>query len=601
MHTLVPASDSDHLDELDLTCPSCDADLMRDDLFGSHRVCSTCGRHFSLRARERVGLLVDPESFDEMRISVATPDLTSGPGQKPAAERLAEHQHLQVIGDAVVTGVARIAGIPVTVIALDDHLVGAALGATMTEKIILALEQAMPRKLPVVVFCSGSPGAAQSGQLAMVQGGRLASSFAQLHLERIPAIGVLAHGVSESVFSVLATHCDVLVAEPDVQLGRPLGEEGVDLLTSGWVDAVIDRSRLRGQLSHLLDLLVNPGVARAAGTMAGGNGARGKSDLALQLVRHPERPSATSYLESVFSGFVELRGDRVTGETERVRTGLARVESLTVTVACLAPEDARQDARAARKVTRLARLAGRMELPLVLLVGGGEPGGTGFDPEALFAIGSLQSVLAVLPVPVIAVCTGLANGGLSLALLSGDRLFMLSNAVISGSSGFRHSAGSPQVRMQARASEGDLSLTAHDCERLGLLDGVIAEPAGGAHGDPAASATAVKATLLQALAELTGTGQRRLLDTRFRRQRSLGQSTPDGLAAARSELWEIQEWQRSVAQSFEDWRDRWDQLRASPPRVTFHRPELPDLAARFRTRRDELLERARNLDRGNDA
>jgi acetyl-CoA carboxylase carboxyl transferase subunit beta len=611
MHTLDPVSDSDLLDDPGLTCPACDADLMRDELFGSHRVCSTCGRHFSLSARERVSLLVDPESFDEMRIALVTPDVVPGHDQKPAAERLAEHHHLQVIGDAVVTGVARISGIGVTVIALDDHLVGAMLGATMTEKIILALEQAMTRKLPVVVLFSGSPGAAQSGQLAMVQGGRLSSAFAQLHLGRIPVIGILAHGVSESVFSVLATHGDVLFSEPDVAPGRLGTGRGVgisvarsrplNLVEDGWIDEVVERSRLRGQLSHVLDLLANPGVARAGGAGAPVATTWPKTDVALQMVRHANRPPVDHYLSSVFSGLLELRGDRVTGNTDHVICGIARVESLTVAVAALREGDAAHDARAARKVVRLARLAGRLELPLVLLVGDGTAPEPGFNPEAAFAEGTLRSMLSVLPVPVISICTGVARSSLAMALLLGDRSFMLSNAVLRGGEVAGPVPANPHTRMHLRSMDGGLALTAHDCERLGLVDGVIEEPNPGAHTDPEGAAAALKVTLLQALSELTGTGQRRLLDTRLRRQRTLGQLTPDGLAAARSELWEIQEWQRSVAQSFDELRDRWDQIRASSPKVSFHRPELPDLAARFRARRDELLERARSGDRGGES
>jgi hypothetical protein len=135
-------------------------------------------------------------------------------------------------------------------------------------------------------------------------------------------------------------------------------------------------------------------------------------------------------------------------------------------------------------------------------------------------------------------------------------------------------------------------LTAHDCERFGLVDGVIPEPAGGAHAEPEETIAAVRDTLLAALAELTGTGQRRLLDTRQRRQRYLGQSTPAGLAAARSELWELHELQRSVGRSIDDWRERWEQLKASQPRLSFQRPDMADLATRLRARRTELLERA---------
>ena len=256
------------------------------------------------------------------------------------------------------------------------------------------------------------------------------------------------------------------------------------------------------------------------------------------------------------------------------------------------------NASAARKIGRLARLAGRFELPLVLLVDGGPVrADEGFAPDSAFAVSGLASMLAVLPVPVIAIGIGRVSGTLSTALMAGDRQFLLSSAVYAppfdGANVHGNFPPQPrQPRPQGRAGVGPAVLTARDCERLGLVDRVIDEPRPGAHTDPDGTMAAVRASMLQALAELTGTGQRRLLDTRQRRQRTLGQSTPEGLAAARSELWEMQELQRSVGRSIDEWRVRWDQLKASQPRVSFQRPDIAELATKLRTRRAELLERA---------
>jgi hypothetical protein len=130
-----------------------------------------------------------------------------------------------------------------------------------------------------------------------------------------------------------------------------------------------------------------------------------------------------------------------------------------------------------------------------------------------------------------------------------------------------------------------------------MVDGVIQEPARSTADPASGMAAPIRQVVLAALAELTGTGQRRLVDARHRRQRSLGQSTPEGLAAARSELWELHEWQRSVGRSIDEWRVRWEQLKASQPRLSFQRPDMSDIAMRLRTRRAELLDRARSHDR----
>lgn len=622
---MYPTVDSSNADEelelLDLTCPACASDLIADELFLSHRVCGSCNRHFSIGPRERISLLVDSGDFDELNTSFAPPESTLARDRFPSAERLAEHHHLQVIGEAVVSGVGRIGGASTVVVALDDHLVGSALGALMTEKIILALDYARSRKLPVALICAGAASSGYPGPLALVQGGRLATAFSQLHLEGVPVVGVLAHPIAGSVFATLAAHCDLLYSEPGVLVSNGQEDGGgmpnmerwqpADALAAdGWIDAIVDRTRIRGQLAAFADVVGHGGVVGSGSAPVPGAGNAVTAAEALAHLDHPDRPSGTDFIASLVSGFVELRGDRVTSENPAVTCGIGRLDSLPAAI-CVQrgstdTAGALTEASAARKIARLARLAGRLELPLLLLVDGRQSSGLlPFSPETAFAVSSLASIIAQLPVPVIAVGTGKVAGLLSTSLMIGDRQFLMSSAVYAapadGATGGGPVPGSPRhPRNHGRANPVAGVLTARECEALGLIDGVINEPRPGAHADPQGALAAVRSVLLASLAELTGTGQRRLLDTRHRRQRTLGQSTPEGLAAARSELWEIQEWQRSVGRSLDEWRVRWDQLKLSQPRLSFQRPDINDLTTKLRARRTELLERAGLGDRSNN-
>jgi len=631
---MYPTVDSTHPDRdqelelLDLTCPACDSDLIADELFLSHRVCGSCNRHFSIGARERISLLVDSGLFEELNSAFAPPESTLARDRFPSAERLAEHHHLQVIGEAVVSGIGRIGGVSTVVVALDDHLVGSALGALMTEKIILALDYARSRKHPVALVCTGAASSGHPGPLALVQGGRLATAFSQLHIEGVPVVGVLAHPIAGSVFATLAAHCDLLYSEPGVLVSSGPGDDrgmpdmqrwqSVDALAAGgWIDAIIDRSRIRGYLAAFVDVVGSGGVVRAGSAPVAGAGNALTAAEALANLEHPDRPTSADFVASLVSGFVELRGDRVSSENPSIICGIGRFDSLPVAI-CVqvggsGSTAAFTEASAARKIARLARLAGRLELPLVMLVDGRtSPVSPQFSPEAAFAVSSLASTIAQLPVPVIAIGTGKVAGLLSTSLMIGDRQFLMSSAVYAAAAdlapGGGSVPGSPRhPRNHGRANPAAGVLTARECEELGLIDGVINEPRPGAHADPDGALAAVRAVLLASLAELTGTGQRRLLDTRHRRQRTLGQSTPEGLAAARSELWELQEFQRSVGRSLDEWRDRWDQLKLSQPRLSFQRPDINDLAtklrarrAELRVRRTELLERAGLGDRSSE-
>lgn len=589
----------DDITELDLTCPACSANLILDETFLAAQVCGTCHRHFSMGARERIALYVDPGTFEEFQIHDPVELDDASLATLPSAERIAEQHERQVVADAVVTGRASIGGNAVALVVLDDHLVGSVLGTTLVEKIVDALAQAMGRKLPVVMVLAGGAPAPSPGPLAVVQPGRLSSAFAQIHLADLPVIGVLAHPVSGANYAALATHCDILFAEPGAQIGAlavgaiggssPARQTSEALLAEGWIDAVVDRLHARSQLGQVLDLVSQPGSIRpgqralaAAPSVPVTLDSKGTLD-------HPDRPAATTFKDAILTDVVELRGDRVAGDCAAVTTGLARFESLSIAFVLLLDVDGADVGLAARKIARLCRLASRLERPIVILIDESVTS-TAASPSIADgqAIATLSSLLAVLPVPIVTVGLRKVISPLGFALMAGDRQFLLSNARLSA----RRETEAPAIRQAGRVPVGNTMLTARECGRLGLIDAIVEEPAPGAHVDPAGTIGALRAVLVSALAELVGTGSRRLLDTRYRRQRELGLSTPEGLAAVRSELWEIQEWQRSLGRSLDDWRERWDQFRAGTGRDQGRRVELPDLMARLRARRDEIMSRA---------
>jgi acetyl-CoA carboxylase carboxyl transferase subunit beta len=479
----------------------------------------------------------------------------------------------------------------------------------MSGKVLHAFEYARSQKLPVVLLVAGGVASVPAGPLSLAQGSRLATAAAQLHLDGVPVLGVLTHPMSSGVYAALAAHCDVLLSEPGVVVhargagGAPRAEPWTaeTLLARGWIDGLVRRDELSSQVGLFLDLVSAVGLVRPDAIVPREAAAFALPD-ALARLRQEGRPGVAECLAHLVPSAVPLRGDRVNDDHPGVLCGIGRLDGMSIAYAGVTREARALPAggAAARKIGRIARLAGRFELPLLLLVDGavGAPEPP-FEPDAANAEAALAATLAVLPVPVIAVGLGCMSGSLATLMMNGDRQYLMSSAVCTpppdNASGWQ--PGRP-------ASGRVAALTARECERLGLVDGVIAEPPAGAHADPDGMLIALRATVVQALAELAGTGPRRLLDTRVLRQRTLGQSTPEGLAEARSELWALQDWQRTVERnverSLDEWRGRWEQLKASQPRITFQRPDIADLAARVRARRTELLERAGLGDRSHD-
>src|SRR5690606_25411948 len=179
---------------------------------------------------------------------------------------IADRRERPIIDEAIVVGTGTIGGTRVIVIALDDQYVSAQIGALGAERILLGLEHAHVRRLPVIAIAAGGASSVQAGPLAAVQGARIASVAAQVRQAGVPMISVLTHPTSASVFSTFASHADIIFAEAGTHVGvswsaglsiddvgRSLN--GDEMQRNGWIDGVVSRPGLRTQLDHVLALL----------------------------------------------------------------------------------------------------------------------------------------------------------------------------------------------------------------------------------------------------------------------------------------------------------------------------------------------------------
>jgi acyl-CoA carboxylase subunit beta len=588
--------DGDAADEaqFDLDCPSCGAALGADETYRRYRVCPVCRRHFWLPARERLDLLIDRGTFAETNAELVSVDPLVFHDPLPLPDRLAEECERGGISDAVVTGVGQIGGQSAVVVVLDFAYLGGSIGILAGEKITLAMELAAARRLPLVAVCSGGAARTQEGILSLVQLAKTASAAARLHRDGLPFVSVLTHPTTGGIYAGFANQADVILAEPGAQIGFSAARQPVAaattgsgtnsaefLLDHGLVDDVVDRTRLRELLAALLDLFANRGVARPAAPLPPVAPSNLRAFEELILARHPERPTALDYLERTMSIFVELHGDRATGDDPALICGFGRLDG--VTVAVIAQERGRGEQHPIRrggrmvpagyrKAARLMRLAGHLELPLVAFVD--TPGArSGADDEAAgigVALAQALGLMSILPIPIVSVLIGEAGSAGALALGVGDRILMQEHAVFSVVG-----PESPLYRETDRAAEAasSLKVTARDCLRLGVIDAVLAEPSPAAHANPGQAAAVVRMAIVQSLAELTGAAPRRLLDDRARKVRMLGQATPEGQEAARVELRELQELQRSISRSLGDLRERWEGRQLALPNL----PNLPNL------------------------
>jgi len=254
----------------------------------------------------------------------------------------------------------------------------------------------------------------------------------------------------------------------------------------------------------------------------------------VKLARDPKRPHLKDFIRLICSDFVELHGDRLVNDDRALLGGFATIGGTKVLVLGHNKGETVEENVAAnfgmanpdgyRKAMRLAKLAERFHLPVVTFVDtpGAYPGREAEERGQAEAIAKSLEFFARLATPVVVVVTGEGGSGGALAIAVGDRVLMMENAVYSvispeGCAGilWRDGAKAPE------AAEA-LKITAPDLLRLGAVDEIVKEPAGGAQKNHRAAAAAVRKAVLAALAELAKLPVDELLERRYAKVRSYG-------------------------------------------------------------------------------
>jgi acetyl-CoA carboxylase carboxyl transferase subunit alpha len=233
-----------------------------------------------------------------------------------------------------------------------------------------------------------------------------------------------------------------------------------------------------------------------------------------QLARHPHRPYTLDYVAAICSEFHELHGDRMYADDQAIVGGLARIEGRAIVIiGHQKGRDTKERVRrnygmpkpeGYRKALRLMHIAERFGLPLLTLIDtqGAYPGVGAEERGQSEAIARNLFEMSLLRIPIVTVVTGEGGSGGALAIGVGDRLLMLQYSTYSVISpeGCASILWKSQDKKEVAAES--LNLTADRLLKLGLVDQVIEEPLGGAHRDPAESASRLKAAIIRHLDEL---------------------------------------------------------------------------------------------------
>ncbi|MBI3435472.1 MAG: acetyl-CoA carboxylase carboxyltransferase subunit alpha [Proteobacteria bacterium] len=233
-----------------------------------------------------------------------------------------------------------------------------------------------------------------------------------------------------------------------------------------------------------------------------------------QVARHPQRPHCLDYVKALITDFVALAGDRKFGDDAAIIGGFGRFAGESV---CILGHEKGSSTESRirhnfgmarpegyRKAARLMEMADRFAIPVIALVdtAGAYPGIGAEERGQAEAIARSTDMCLALGVPNVAVILGEGGSGGAIATATANHVLMLEHAIYSVIS--PEGAASILWRDTSKAEEAatNMKITALDLARFGIIDGIIAEPLGGAHRDPAAAIAATGQAIGSALAEL---------------------------------------------------------------------------------------------------
>jgi len=255
-----------------------------------------------------------------------------------------------------------------------------------------------------------------------------------------------------------------------------------------------------------------------------------------QVARHPQRPHFVDYAEALFTEFTPLAGDRKFSEDAAIQAGFARFRGQPIAII---GQEKGNDTKSRlkhnfgsarpegyRKAIRILEMADRFQLPVITLVdtAGAYPGVGAEERGQAEAIARSTEMCLGVKVPIISVVIGEGGSGGAIAIATGNRVYMLEHSIYSVIS--PDGAASILWRDSTRAKEAatNMKITAEDLKSLGVIDGIIPEPLGGAHRDPQTVIAAAGDVISNALGELSSRSGEQLRSDRRQKFLNIGRN-----------------------------------------------------------------------------
>lgn len=250
-------------------CPSCGMIIYTRELVRAQMVCLKCNHHFRLSTEQRIELLADRNSFEEINSGLRTNDPLNFKDSARYRDRLKQAEKKAGDTEAVKTGRARINGLPVVLGVFNFFFMGGSMGIVVGEKLTRAVETATTDGVPMIIVSASGGARMQEGIYSLMQMAKISLALERLSQKGLPYISVLTDPTTGGVAASFAMQGDIILAEPGALIGfagprvieqtikrkLPKGFQRAEfLLEHGIVDQVVSREQLKDRIGLILDL-----------------------------------------------------------------------------------------------------------------------------------------------------------------------------------------------------------------------------------------------------------------------------------------------------------------------------------------------------------
>ena len=247
-------------------CDKCKEILYKEDVHKNFSVCPNCGKHFRLSARRRIKQIADEGTFEEIGADILTKNPLNFDGYMKKITSLKEKTKIE---EAVKCGTCEINGEKVVLAVMDGNFMMGSMGSAVGERITLAIETSIEKRLPLIIFCVSGGARMQEGIVSLMQMAKTSAALAKHNEAGLLYISVLTDPTTGGVTASFASLGDIILAEPDALIGfagprvieqtikqkLPDGFQRSEfLLEHGFIDKIVERKDMKNTLYNLIKL-----------------------------------------------------------------------------------------------------------------------------------------------------------------------------------------------------------------------------------------------------------------------------------------------------------------------------------------------------------